>query len=88
MNMYSTCRFCFYSVQESLSITDVVICISVYAFLSPSTLPSQSVVIHVFFTRDNFFFALPIGVNNVVELCLSGQVTSFVSVYVCQLGCV
>jgi hypothetical protein len=62
------------SLQESLSITDVVICISVSAFLSPSPILSHSPAIHVFFTPENFSFALPIGINNVVELCLRVQV--------------
>jgi len=50
--------------------TNVVTGTGVSAFLSPSSLPSQSVTIHVFFTRDIFSFSLPVGINKVVELCL------------------
>ena len=68
--------------------TNVVTGTGVSAFLSPSSLPSQSVTIHVFFTREIFSFSLSVGINNVVELCLRVQDTGVVSVSVGLLGCV
>jgi hypothetical protein len=83
--MYNTYRLSFCSVQVSLSITNVVICINVSVYLSPPSLPSYSIAFHVFFKRENF--SLSIGINN-VELCLRVQVTSVVSVYAGLLECV